>query len=184
MSKAATPKTKTARKRRAKRYFWSGWPEASQQRLFRLAPKGTVLLCLAVFIGLRLLMGSMTTRIEESKAQYARVLPLVEDILTLRAQRGDLAHLPPDKAVWRIIDDLSIEQNLISMRATKREAEQKSGMDEDLALQTTLTGLPLNTLARFLSDLRDRASLQTRDCALTRNPDDPRLSDAHLVLAR
>lgn len=179
MNKAATPKT--ALKRRAKRHFWSGWPEASQQRLFRLAPKGVALVCLSVFIGLRLLVGSVTTRIEESKAQYARVLPLVEEILTLRAQRGDLAHLPPDKAVWRIIDDLSIEQNLTSMRQIGRETG--SGED-DVALQTTLNGLPLNTLARFLSDLRDRASLQTRDCALTRNPDDPRLGDAHLVLAR
>ncbi|MCG2731581.1 hypothetical protein [Pseudodesulfovibrio aespoeensis] len=175
MNKTTTPKG--APRRRAKRHFWSGWPEGSRQRLFRLAPRGTALVCLSVFIGLRLLVGSVTTQIEESKAQYARVLPLVEEIPTLRAQRGDLAHLPPDKAVWRIIDDLSIEQNLISMRET--------GLGEDdVALQTTLTGLPLNTLARFLNDLRDRASLQTRDCALTRNPDDPRLSDAHLVLAR
>jgi type II secretory pathway component PulM len=163
--------------RRATRYFWSDWPETSRRQLFRLAPMGTALLCLSVFVGLRLFAGTMVQQIEESKAQYARVLPLVEDIRSLRAQQGSLAHLDPDKAVWNIIDDLVIEQNLTSIHPVDL-AEGGTGV------QVTFTGLPLNQLAKFLLALRDQASLQTRDCALTRNPDDPRLCDAHFVLAR
>jgi len=158
-------------------YFWSDWPEMSRQRLFRVAPRALAALGLCLFIGLRLLTGTAAVQIEESKAQYARVVPLVEEIRALRAQQGDLLHLPLDEAVWRIIDDLAIEQNLMSLRETGTSREEPS-------LQVTLTGLPLNTLARLLAGLRDRAGLQVRDCALTRNPDDPRLSDAHLVLAR
>ncbi|MFH1915107.1 MAG: hypothetical protein ABIK45_12650 [Pseudomonadota bacterium] len=163
-------------------YFWSDWPEMSRQRLFRVAPKAAVVVGLCVFIGLRLFTGTVTVQIEESKAQYARVVPLVEEIHALRAIQGDLLHLPLEDAVWRIIDDLAIEQNLMSLRETSgRDDGQGPG---DAALQVTLTGLPLNTMARLLAGLRDRAGLQARDCALTRNPDDPRLSDAHLVLVR
>jgi type II secretory pathway component PulM len=163
--------------RKARRYFWSDWREASRRRFFRLVPRAVVLASLAVFIGLRLLTGTVTVQIEESKAQYARVLPLVQEIHTLRARQGDLAHLPLRDAVWHIVDDLVAEQNLTSLRETTMDGD-------DPAIQATLTGLPLNTLARLLRDLRDRAGLQTRDCALTRNPDDPRLGDAHLVLVR
>jgi type II secretory pathway component PulM len=163
--------------KRATKYFWSDWPEPSRQRLFRLAPMGTVVLALSVFIGMRLFAGTVTQQIEESKAQYGRVLPLVEDIRSLRAQQGDLAHLPVEKAVWAIIDDLLMEQQLTSIRDTRLN-------EDETALQATFTGISLNSLAKFLLALRDRASLQTRDFTLTRNNDDPRLCDAHFVLAR
>ena len=158
-------------------HFWSGWPEASQKRFFKLVLMGTLVLSLCVFVGLKLVGNSLELGIGQAKEQYGRVLPLVREVVALRAQMGNLAHLPVEEAVWFIIDDLSIEPNLTSIRSTTLQGDVK-------ALQVTFTGLPQAKLTAFLEALRERASLQTPECVLTRNPDDPRLADIHLVLAR
>jgi len=119
----------------------------------------------------------MAQQIAESKEQYASVLPIVQDIKALRAQQGDLAHLSVEDAVWRIIDDLLLEDNLTSIHTTRLN-------EDEVGIQVTFSSLSLTKLTNFLQALRDRASLQTPDCTLTRNPDDPRLADAHFVFAR
>jgi len=162
--------------RKAPNHFWSAWPPASQQRFFKVVLTGTSLAAFSIIVGLSLFSGTLDKQIDEAKAQYGRVVPLVLDIKTLRAQQGDLAHLPVDEAVNRIADDLDIENQLVSMHKTEYR--------EDPAAQVTFEGLALNKLTEFLQALRDRASLQTPECTLTRNPDDPRLADAHFVLAR
>ncbi|QGY39306.1 hypothetical protein GM415_03950 [Pseudodesulfovibrio cashew] len=159
------------------KYFWLSWPAASQERLFRLALVGTVVATFAVSVGLKLFSGSLEQRIVEAREQYGRVVPIVEEVRALRAKQGDLVDKPVSEAVWAIIDGLGIEEQLTSFRATQLD----EGLD---AAQVTFKGLPLNRLMDFLRDLRDRASLQTPGCTLTRNPDDPRLADAHFVLAR
>lgn len=158
-------------------YPWSGWPPASQQRFFKMALFGLAGAFFAVFIGLNLFTGAQDLAIEEAKEQYGRVVPLVHDINALRASRGDLAHLPPIEAVERIVDDRNLDDYVDSMRTTR--------LDEDTeGVQLTISGLTLIMLTDFLEDMRDRASLQTPDFTLTRNAEDPRLADVHLVLAR
>ena len=158
-------------------YFWSTWPAASQQRLFKLVLVGLSVLFFFVFVGTYLFTGTLKQQIGASKEQYVRVIPIVQDIKALRAQQSDLANLPVDEAIWIIIDDLLIEENLVSIRTTRFN-------EDETGIQVTLNKLSLTKLTGLLHDLRDRASLQTPDCALTRNPDDPRLADVHLVLAR
>lgn len=162
---------------RRMQYFWNTWPAASQQRFFKLILVGLSGLFFSVFVGVYLFTGTLKQQIVASKEQYVRVIPIVQDIKALRAQQGDLAHLPVDEAIWRIIDDLLIEENLASLRTTLLN-------EDETGIQVTLNGLSLTKLTDLLHDLRDRASLQTPDCTLTRNPDDPRLADVHLVLAR
>jgi hypothetical protein len=158
-------------------YFWSSWPPASQQQFFKYTLSGLSLLIFFVCIGIFLFIGPLTQQIAQSKERYAQVVPIVQDIKTLRAQQGDLAHLPVDKAVWRLVDDLQIEKNLASLRASRLN-------EDEPGIQATFSGLSLTELTNFLDALRVRASLQTPECVLTRNPDDPRLADAHFVLAR
>ncbi|MEF2229923.1 MAG: hypothetical protein V3571_03260 [Pseudodesulfovibrio sp.] len=159
------------------RYFWSSWPPSSQQRFFRLVLVGGLLLTLSVVIGIRLLAGAVDTEIAQAKAQYGRVLPLVQEVTALQAQKGNLAHLGVEDALWAIVDDLGIEPQLTSLHSTQ--------VDENTpGIQATFTGLSLAKMADFLNALRARASLQTPQCVLTRNPGDPRLADLHLVLAR
>lgn len=150
---------------------------ASQQRFFKLVLLGTMALTFSVFVGIKLFGSSLEQRIADSKAQYASVVPIVQDIKALKAQQGNLAHLPVEEAIWSIIDDLLMEKNLVSIRSTHINEDQEG-------IQVTFTGLSLTTLTNFLHAMRERASLQTPDCAITRNPDDPRLADAHFVLAR
>jgi len=158
-------------------YFWSAWPMASQYRFFKMMLVGTIIVTFSLSIGLKLFASSLEQRIIESKEQYGRVIPIVEDLLSLRAQQGNLAHLPVEEAVWSVIDDLLIEKNLLSIRSTQ--------VDEDtMGIQVTFERLSLSKLTDFMHALRERASLQTPDCSITRNPDDPRLADAHFVLAR
>lgn len=158
-------------------YFWSQWPMASQYRFFKMMLLGTILVTFSLSVGLKLFSSSLEQRITEAKEQYGRVVPIVEDVQSLRAQQGNLAHLPVEEAVWSVIDDLLIEKNLKSIRSTQ--------IDEDTpGIQVTFEGLSLSKLTGFMHALRDRASLQTPDCSITRNPDDPRLADAHFVLAR
>lgn len=158
-------------------YFWSSWPPAAQQRFFKLVRYGLSIGCFMVFVGLYMVTGTLDQQIVEVKEQYGRVVPLVQDVKSLRAQQGELAHLPPKDAVWRIIDDLLIEENLVSIRETRLN-------EDETGVQVTFEGLSLTKLTDFLRDLRERASLQTPEGSLTRNPDDPRLADAHFVLAR
>lgn len=134
-------------------------------------------LCCSLFVGASIYVSSMAQQIAESKEQYASVLPIVQDIKALRAQQGDLAHLSVEDAVWRIIDDLLLEDNLTSIHTTRLN-------EDEVGIQVTFSSLSLTKLTNFLQALRDRASLQTPDCTLTRNPDDPRLADAHFVFAR
>lgn len=162
---------------RNRTYFWSSWPIVSQQRFFKLILVGTMVATFSVSVGLKLFSGSMEQRIAEAKDRYARVVPIVEDVKSLRAQMGDLAHLPVEEAVWSLIDDLLIEDNLVSIRSTVLEGDIR-------AIQVTFDRLSLTKLTSFMISLRDRASLQTPNCSITRNPDDPRLADAHFVLAR
>lgn len=162
---------------RPRTYFWSFWPMVSQLRFFKMVLIGTMLLTFSVSVGLKLFAGSMEQRIAESKDRYARVVPIVEDIKSLRAQMGDLAHLPVEEAVWSIIDDLLIEDNLVSIRSTSLKGDIR-------AIQVTFDRLSLSKLTNFMLALRDRASLQTPNCSISRNPDDPRLADVHFVLAR
>lgn len=162
---------------RSTKYFWSAWPAASQQRFFKFVLLGLSVGVFSVFVGMSLFGGSLNQQIAESKEQYGRVVPLVQDILALRAQRGELAHLPVEEAIWLILDDLVIEKKLTSIRSTRLN-------EDEIGIQITLIGLSQTKLTDFLRDLRVRASLQTPDFTLTRNPDDPRLADVHLVLAR
>lgn len=163
--------------RPTRRHFWSDWPEASQKRFFKLVLLGSITLTLSVFIGLKLVGNSLELEIAQAKEQYGRVIPLVRDVVALRAQMGDLAHLPVEEAVWFIIDDLSIEPDLTSIRSTTTTGDVK-------ATQVTFSGLSQAKLTSFLEALRKRASLQTPECVLTRNPDNPRLADLHVVLGR
>lgn len=158
-------------------YPWSDWPPGAQQRLFRFVLLGLSGLFFAVFVGLFLFSGTLVQQINAEKGQYGLVVPIVKDITMLRASQGDLVRVPPEEAVQRILEDRKLEDYVVSMRTTRR-AENVEGV------QLTMSGLTLIMLTDFLQDVRDRASLQAPDFALTRNPEDPRLADVHLVLAR
>lgn len=158
-------------------YPWSGWPPASQERLFKFLLAGCAGLCFAVFVGLSLFSGALGQRIAAAKQEYGLVVPLVREIATLRASRGDLAGTPPEEAVRRIVEDRVLADYVVSMRGS-RISESQDGV------QVTFSGLTLIMLTDFLQDVRDRASLQAPEFALTRNPGDPRLADVHMVLAR
>lgn len=160
-----------------RRYPWSHWPPASQQRFFKLMLVGLSSLFFSVLVGGFLFTGKLTQQIDIEKEQYGRVAPLVNDILTLRARQGDLTHLPPVEAVQRIIEDRRMTDYVTSFRTTRLKENTEGA-------QVTCSGLTLIMLTDFLEDLRDRANLQATDFTLTRNPDDPRLADVHLVLAR
>ena len=80
-------------------YFWNTWPAASQQRFFKLILMGLSALFFSVFVGVYLFTGTLKQQIVASKEQYVRVIPIVQDIKALRAQQGDLAHLPVDEAI-------------------------------------------------------------------------------------
>jgi hypothetical protein len=158
-------------------YPWTCWPPASQQRLFKFLLLGTAGLCFAVFVGATLFTGALGQEIEAQKEQYGLVVPLVREITTIRAAQGDLVRLTPEEAVRRILDDRSLNDYVASLRPT-RIAEDQEGAE------VTLNGLTLIMLTDFLQDVRDRASLQAPEFVLTRNPEEPRLADVHLVLAR
>lgn len=158
-------------------YPWSAWPPASQQRLFKYVLLGAAGLAFAVFVGAYLFTGVLIQQIEAEKAQYGMVVPLVRDIATLRAGQGDLVQLSPEEAVRRVLDDRSLNDYVRSMRPTLVAGDQEG-------VQVTLGGLTLIMLTDFLQDVRDRASLQASEFVLTRNPEEPRLADVHLVLAR
>lgn len=160
-----------------KRYFWSSWPLISQEKFFRMVLVGTIIVTLAVTIGMRLFAASIAEEITDKRQLYGDVAVIVEDIHSLRAEQGNLAHLSVSEAVWSIIDDLRIEEKLVSLRSTSVDRFTDG-------LQVTFEGLSLSELMGFLMALRDDASLQTPSCMLTRNSDDPRLADAHLILAR
>ncbi|AMK10043.1 MAG: hypothetical protein AB7E51_14305 [Pseudodesulfovibrio sp.] len=158
-------------------YFWSDWPPASQERLFKFVLTGVAGLCFAVLVGLNLFTGALGQQIAAVKQEYGLVVPLVQEITTLRAQQGDLAGLVPEEAVRRIVEDRVLGDYVQSLRSS-RIGENRDGV------QVTFAGLTLIMLTDFLQDVRDRASLQAPEFTLTRNPDDPRLADVHMVLAR
>jgi len=158
-------------------YPWTCWPPASQQRLFKFLLLGTAGLCFAVFVGVTLFTGTLGQEIAAEKEQYGLVVPLVREITTLRAAQGDLVQLTPEEAVGRILDDRSLNDYVVSMRPS-RTAENQEGV------QVTMSGLTLIMLTDFLQDVRDRAGLQAPEFVLTRNLEEPRLADMHLVLAR
>lgn len=164
-------------KHRKAAYFWEKWPIASQQRFHKMVLFGALVVTFSSLIGFKLFAGTVEQQITEAKEQYGRVVPIVQEVLSLQAQQGDLAHLAEEKAVWNIIDDLQIEEQLISIRPTKVDQLTEG-------VQVTFEGLSLTKLTEFLRVIRDRASLQTPDCTITRNSNDPRLADAHFVLAR
>jgi type II secretory pathway component PulM len=163
--------------RKASAYPWSGWPPASQQRLFKYVLLGAAGMFFAFFVGAYLFTGALIQEIDGQKEQYGMVVPLVREINTLRAARGDLVRLSPEEAVRRVLDGLSLDDYVRSMRTT-RLAEDQDGV------QVTMSGLTLIMLTDFLQQVRDRASLQAPEFVLTRNPEEPRLADVHLVLAR
>ncbi|NDV19966.1 hypothetical protein GO013_11090 [Pseudodesulfovibrio sp. JC047] len=158
-------------------YPWSNWPPASQQRLFKMVLLGLAGAFFSVFVGVYLFTSTLEQQIVAEKEQYARVMPIVQGIHALRAKQGDLARLTVKDATWRIIDERMLESRLTSIRSTGLN-------DSNDAVQVTFTGVTLIMLTDFLQDLRDRASLQTPEFTLTRNNDDPRLADVHLVLSR
>jgi len=149
----------------------------AQQRFFKFMLMGFSVGFFSIFVGGFLFTGTLKQQIESEKEQYGRVAPIVKDIEALRAQQGDLAHLSVEEASRRILDDLNLVSHTTSFRTTRFS-------ETDEGVQVTMTGLTLVMLTDFLEAMRDRASLQTPDFALTRNPDDPRLADVHLVLAR
>jgi len=163
--------------RKQQKYPWSGLPVGAQQRLFKFVLVGTGVLFFSVFVGMTLLTASLGKKIDEAKAQYGLVVPIVQSIEALRSRQGDLVKLPPQKAVIRILEDRALEDYIVSMRPTRIKENQEG-------VQLTLGGLTLIMLTDFLEDVRDRASLQTLEFTLTRNEADPRLADMHLVMAR
>ena len=160
-----------------KRYFWSHWPTHSQQRFFKLMLMGTVLLTLSITIGFRILGGTMAERINDARDLYGQVVIIVEDIRSLRAEKGEFAHLPVEQATQALINDLGIGEKILSMRTSPLENNTDG-------VQVTFQGLSMNQLTAFMKGLRDQASLQTPKYVLTRNEDEPRLADLHVVLAR
>ncbi|BCS89053.1 hypothetical protein [Pseudodesulfovibrio sediminis] len=158
-------------------YPWSSWPPTTQQRFFKLVLSGTATAFFAVFVGVYLFTGTLDQQIKAEKAQYSRVVPIVQEINMLHARQGDLAHLSVEEATRRILDDHALTEHTISFHETRISETM-------LGEEMTMTGLTLVMVTDFLKAIRDRASLQTPEFALTRNPDDPRLADVHLVLVR
>ena len=161
----------------SRRYPWSGWPPAAQQRLFKFLLLGTAGFSFSVFMGLFFFTGALDQEIAAEKTQYGLVVPIVQDINRLRASQGDLVGLAPEEAVSRILDDRLLGDYLLTLRPTRLRERQEG-------VEVALSGLTLIMLTDFLQDVRDRASLQAPDFTLTRNQDDPRLADVHMVLAR
>ncbi|WFS62665.1 hypothetical protein LF599_00480 [Pseudodesulfovibrio thermohalotolerans] len=164
-----------ARKRAT--YPWSGWPPASQERLFKYALFFVAGAFFAVFVGANLFTGALGQQIEAQKTQYGLVVPLVREINILRAAQGDLVRQSPENAVRRILDDRSLNDYARSVESL-RFAEDQEGV------RVVLEGLTVIMLTDFLQDVRDRAGLQTPEFKLTRNLGEPRLADVLLVLAR
>lgn len=158
-------------------YPWSGWPPASQQRFFRMTLLGAAGFFFSVFVGSYLFTGAMKQDIVAEKEQYARVVPLVQEVRTIQANQGALAHLAPIEAVRRIVEDRRMDDYVESLRVTILK-------DNVEGAQATFSGLTLIMLTDFLEDLRYKANLQTPDFTLTRNSEDSRLADMHLVVAR
>ena len=160
-----------------RRHFWSHWPHASQQRFFRLAQLGTITCSLAVLVGLRLFTAAAEETVAQAMEQHARVVPIVTEIRTLRAQKGELVDLSPKDAARTLVDELGLDERLDSLRLTELA-------QDDIGASIEMSGLTLTQITDLLSALRDRANLQTPEFAVSRNPDDPRLADLRMVVAR
>jgi type II secretory pathway component PulM len=158
-------------------YIWQSWPVNRRKRYFQLA----ALAVAGVWVVLFLIFSGMTAGAKSDltveRAKYERVSPLVQKVLVLQSQAGQLATLSPLAAVQQAGRDLGLEDRLVSIKPTQLMGGQEG-------VQLMFESLNLRELVDLLHTLNVKGRLKVLSCMLNHRLDDPELADIRLVLVR
>lgn len=158
-------------------YIWRLWPVNKRKRYFQLAALAVAGIWAVVFLIFSGITAGAKSDLVAQQAKYERVSPLVQKILALESQAGDLATLSPLAAVQQAGRDLGLEDRLVSIKPTQLVGGQEG-------VQLMFESLNLQELMDLLHTLNVKGRLKVLSCMLNHRLDNPQLADIRLVLVR
>ncbi len=159
-------------------YIWQDWPTEKQKLFFAALVAGWALILFMIWSGLNESQ-SRTQRVElGSKQQYAKVVPLVEELKAGESSRGALVDREPMTAAQQVIRDLGLDNRLTSLRPLQAGANSGEGV------QVILESLNLPELVGLLRDFKVRGALKVSNFNINHRLDSPELADVQIILVR
>ena len=159
-------------------YIWQDWPADKQKLFFSALVAGWALILFLIWSGFADSQHKAERRMLSSKQQYAKVVPLVEELRTGEASRGALVDREPMTAAQQVIRDLGLDSRLSSLRP------MQSGGDSGQGVQVLLESLNLPELVALLRDFKVRGGLKVTNFNINHRLDSPELADVQIILFR
>lgn len=159
-------------------YIWQDWPADKQKLFFASLVAGWALILFMIWSGLNDSQSRAERIVLSSKQQYAKVVPLVEQLKAGESSRGALVDREPMAAAQQVIRDLGLDTRLTSLRPLQGDGSSGQGV------QVLLESLNLPELVALLRDFKVRGALKVNNFNVNHRLDAPELADVQIILVR
>ncbi|WP_432734439.1 type II secretion system protein GspM [Maridesulfovibrio sp. FT414] len=159
-------------------FIWQDWPAEKQKLFFAALVAGWALLLFMVWSGLHESQDKAQRAVIASRQNYARTVPLVEELKAGESSRGALIDREPMTAAQQVIRDLGLDSRLSSLRPLQ------AGINSSQGVQVILESINLPELVALLRDFDVRGGLKVTSFNINHRLDSPELADVQVILSR
>ncbi|WP_031482618.1 hypothetical protein [Maridesulfovibrio frigidus] len=159
-------------------FIWQDWPVEKQKLFFAALVAAWALVLFMIWSGLHESQLSAGRVALQSKHNYSKTLPLVEQLKAGEASRGALVDREPMTAAQQVIRDLGLDTRLTSLRPLQ------AGSNAGEGVQVILEALNLPEIVYLMRDFNVRGGLRVSTITINHRLDTPDLADVQIILVR
>ncbi|MBI9112660.1 type II secretion system protein GspM [Maridesulfovibrio ferrireducens] len=159
-------------------FIWQDWPAEKQKLFFAALVAALAFVFFMIWSGLHESQLSAGRIVLQSKLQYSKTVPLVEQLKAGEASRGALIDREPMTAAQQVARDLGLDNRLTSIRPLQAGSSSGEGV------QVVLEALNLPEVVSLMRDFNVRGGLKVTSFTINHRLDSPDLADVQIILVR
>ncbi|SDK54796.1 Type II secretion system (T2SS), protein M [Maridesulfovibrio ferrireducens] len=159
-------------------FIWQDWPAEKQKLFFAALVAALAFVLFLIWSGLHESQLSAGRTTLQSKLQYSKTVPLVEQLKAGEASRGALIDREPMTAAQQVARDLGLDNRLTSIRPLQAGSSSGEGV------QVVLEALNLPEVVSLMRDFNVRGGLKVTSFTINHRLDSPDLADVQIILVR
>ncbi len=159
-------------------FIWQDWPAEKQKLFFAALVAAWALVLFMIWSGLHESQLSAGRVAMQSKQNYSKTVPLVEQLKAGESSRGALVDREPMTAAQQVIRDLGLDTRLTSLRPLQ------AGSNTGQGVQVILEALNLPEIVFLMRDFNVRGGLRVSTFTINHRLDTPDLADVQIILVR
>lgn len=158
-------------------WFWRDWPPHKQKRFFSLAVWGWLAVLFISFGPQYFFTVNAEKKIEQQRALYQQVVPLVSQIKSLRARKNGAVDGTLHDAVLEMTEKAGIGWPSLSLSEEPFEYTEPG-------MRVNLEKITLVQLTGFLQQVRTSPGVSVLQFSMKKDPEQSVLADVELLLVR